>query len=149
MPEAPTTEPWAGTPPVPHSLRPGAKPEAYMAKIIEGDERLWVPIFEGVASKPVWISPALNMWADVLRADKACIVNRHYHPKPIWAYTISGKWASPFMSVITTGVLTPLPRIVRLMTCLPFADINIVCTPGIRNWSFNITTESIRLSFTS
>ncbi len=20
-------------------------------------------------------------------------MNRHYHPKPIWAYTISGKWA--------------------------------------------------------
>ena len=37
MPEAPTTEPWAGTPPVPHALRPGAKPEAYLAKIAEGD----------------------------------------------------------------------------------------------------------------
>ena len=37
MPEAPTTEPWAGTPPVPHALRPGAMPEAYMAKIAEGD----------------------------------------------------------------------------------------------------------------
>ncbi len=45
-----------------------------------------------VYSKPVWISPTLNMWADVLLA-KPCIVNRHYHPKPIWAYTISGKWA--------------------------------------------------------
>jgi len=93
MPEAPTTEPWAGTPPVPHALRPGAMPESYMANIAQGDERLWVPIVEGVFSKPVWISPTLNMWADVLRADKACIVNRHYHPKPIWAYTISGKWA--------------------------------------------------------
>ena len=97
MPEAPTTEPWAGTPPVPHALRPGAKPEAYFAKIAEGDERLWVPIgrpmVEEVYSKPVWISPTLNMWADVLMAKKPCIVNRHYHPKPIWAYTISGKWA--------------------------------------------------------
>ena len=85
MPEAPTTEPWKGTPPVPHPLRPGAKPEAYMAKIAEGDERLWVPIgrpmVEEVYSKPVWISPTLNMWADVLMAKKACIVNRHYHPQ--------------------------------------------------------------------
>ena len=97
MPEAPTTEPWAGTPPVPHAVRPGALPEAYMAKIAEGDERLWVPIgrprVEEVYSKPVWISPTLNMWADVLMATQPCIVNRHYHPKPIWAYTISGKWA--------------------------------------------------------
>ena len=64
MPEAPTTEPWAGTPPVPHALRPGARPEAYMAKIAEGDERLWVPIgrpqVEDVYSKPVWISPTLK-----------------------------------------------------------------------------------------
>src|SRR5205085_4780010 len=85
MPEAPTTEPWAGTPPIPMSLRPGAKPEAYFAKIAEGDERLWVPIgrpmVEDVYSKPVWISPTLNMWADVLLAKKPCIVNRHYHPK--------------------------------------------------------------------
>jgi 2,4'-dihydroxyacetophenone dioxygenase len=97
MPEAPTTEPWKGTQPVPHAMRPGALPEAYMAKIAEGDERLWVPIgrpqVEDVFSKPVWISPTLNMWADVLMAKKPCIVNRHYHPKPIWAYTISGKWA--------------------------------------------------------
>ena len=44
MPEAPTTEPWAGTPPVPHAFRPGALPEAYMAKIAEGDERLVVSV---------------------------------------------------------------------------------------------------------
>jgi 2,4'-dihydroxyacetophenone dioxygenase len=97
MPEAPTTEPWAGAPPIPMSLRPGAKPEAYFHDIANGDERLWVPIgrpmVEDVYSKPVWISPTLNMWADVLMAKRPCIVNRHYHPKPIWAYTISGKWA--------------------------------------------------------
>lgn len=92
MAEAPTTEPWAGTPPIPQSMRPGAMPESYMAKIAEGDERYWVPLVEGVFSKPVWISQSLNMWADVLMAKKPCIVNRHYHPKPVWAYTISGKW---------------------------------------------------------
>ena len=58
----------------------------------QGDERLWVPIVEGVYSKPVWISPARNMWADVLMSKSAGLVNRHYHPLPVWAYTISGKW---------------------------------------------------------
>jgi 2,4'-dihydroxyacetophenone dioxygenase len=33
------------------------------------------------------------MWADVLMSKSAGLVNRHYHPHPIWAYTISGKWA--------------------------------------------------------
>lgn len=93
MPEAPTTEFWKDTPPVDHALRPGALPEVYMPKIAEGDTKYWMPLVENVYSKPVWISPARNMWADVLMATKPCIVSRHYHSHPIWAYTISGKWA--------------------------------------------------------
>jgi 2,4'-dihydroxyacetophenone dioxygenase len=33
------------------------------------------------------------MWADVLMSSGPGLVSRHYHPHPIWAYTISGKWA--------------------------------------------------------
>ena len=46
MPETPTTEPWAGTPPVPHACRPGALPEAYMAKMLVPDESIttWIDI---------------------------------------------------------------------------------------------------------
>jgi 2,4'-dihydroxyacetophenone dioxygenase len=40
----------------------------------------------------LWISPSENRWADVLRADKPGLVNRHYHPHEVFAYTISGKW---------------------------------------------------------
>ena len=93
MAEEPITEFWKGTKPIAEPFRPGAKPDAYFAKIAEGDERLWVPFNDTVFSKPVWISPERNMWADVLMAKKAAIVSRHYHPCPIWAYTISGKWA--------------------------------------------------------
>jgi 2,4'-dihydroxyacetophenone dioxygenase len=32
------------------------------------------------------------MWADVLMAKAAGLVNRHYHPHQVFAYTISGKW---------------------------------------------------------
>jgi len=92
MAEAATTEFWKDIKPVPESFRPGALPESYQAKIAEGDERYWVPMSETVSSKPVWISPARNMWADVLMSREAGLVNRHYHPAPIWAYTISGKW---------------------------------------------------------
>lgn len=92
MAEAATTEFWKDIKPIPEAFRPGALPESYMPKITEGDERLFVPFTETVSSKPVWISPSRNMWADVLQSTSAGLVNRHYHPQPIWAYTISGKW---------------------------------------------------------
>lgn len=92
MAEEATTEFWKGIKPIPQAFRPGALPESYQPNIAEGDPKYWVPISETVSSKPVWISPSRNMWADVLMATEAGLVNRHYHPHPIWAYTISGKW---------------------------------------------------------
>jgi hypothetical protein len=56
------------------------------------DRRYFVPVSETVFSRPVWISPQRNMWADVLMSEHAGLVNRHYHPHHIFAYTISGKW---------------------------------------------------------
>jgi 2,4'-dihydroxyacetophenone dioxygenase len=84
---------WKSIKPIDKVFREGALPEIYASKIAEGDERYWVPISETVSSKPVWISPSKNMWADVLMAKSAGLVSRHYHSHPIWAYTISGKWA--------------------------------------------------------
>lgn len=92
MAETPNTEFWRDIKPIDDVFRPGALPEVYRAKIAEGDQRYWVPLSETVSSKPVWISPTRNMWADCLYSEKAGLVNRHYHPQPIWAYTISGKW---------------------------------------------------------
>jgi 2,4'-dihydroxyacetophenone dioxygenase len=93
MADAAAKEFWADIKPVPKVFREGALPEIYASKIAEGDPRYWMPISETVSSKPVWISPSKNMWADVLMSTGPGLVNRHYHPHPIWAYTISGKWA--------------------------------------------------------
>jgi len=51
-----------------------------------------VPFTGTVSSKPLWISPSQNKWCDVLMAKNAGVVNRHYHPHEVFAYTISGKW---------------------------------------------------------
>ena len=93
MPETPHSECWADLKPVANPFREGSLPELHQPAIAEGDEACWMPLSETVFSKPVWISPARNMWADVLMAKTPGLVNRHYHPHPIWAYTISGKWA--------------------------------------------------------
>jgi 2,4'-dihydroxyacetophenone dioxygenase len=92
MVEAANTEFWKDIKPIEKVFQPNALPEVYRSKVAEGDERYWVPISETVSSKPLWISPQRNMWADVLMAKKAGLVNRHYHPHQIFAYTIQGKW---------------------------------------------------------
>jgi 2,4'-dihydroxyacetophenone dioxygenase len=86
------TEFWRDIPPIADVFKPDAKPEVYIANAATDDRRMYVPLSPTVASRPLWISPSENKWADVLRADAAGLVNRHYHPHGVFAYTISGKW---------------------------------------------------------
>jgi 2,4'-dihydroxyacetophenone dioxygenase len=92
MPDAPTHEFWRDIQPIANPLKPGVLGEVYMRDPASDDERYFLPISETVSSRPVWISPQRNQWADILMAKSAGLVNRHYHPHQIFAYTISGKW---------------------------------------------------------
>ncbi|MFD2437746.1 cupin domain-containing protein [Modicisalibacter luteus] len=67
-------------------------PEVHIANAPTDDERYYVPFSDTVSSRPLWISPSQNRWCDVLMAKGAGLVNRHYHPNEVFAYTISGKW---------------------------------------------------------
>src|SRR5215218_2643332 len=58
-------------------------------------------------------------------------------------WTISGVCATPELSTIEMGVLTPFPRIVRMITCLPFCDVVILSCVVERNASFTMTAKSI------
>ncbi|KQU91757.1 2,4-dihydroxyacetophenone dioxygenase [Variovorax sp. Root318D1] len=86
------TEFWRGIPPIANVFKPDAKPEVHIPDAATDDLRYYVPFSETVSSRPLWISPSENRWADVLRSDKPGLVNRHYHPHEVFAYTISGKW---------------------------------------------------------
>jgi 2,4'-dihydroxyacetophenone dioxygenase len=55
------------------------------------DDRYYAPLSETVGSRPPWINVKDNSWADILCANQAGLVNRHYHPHEVFAYTISGK----------------------------------------------------------
>jgi 2,4'-dihydroxyacetophenone dioxygenase len=92
MPEAPHTEFWRDLAPIANVFQPDALPEVYLANAPSEDDRLYVPFSETVSSRPLWISPSSNRWCDVLMAKSAGLVNRHYHPHEVFAYTISGKW---------------------------------------------------------
>ena len=84
---------WRDLKPIENSFKPDAKPEVYFPKIADlSDERYFVPLSETVSTRPVLVSPERNMWCDVLMAKGPGLVNRHYHPHEVFAYTISGKW---------------------------------------------------------
>jgi 2,4'-dihydroxyacetophenone dioxygenase len=92
MPEPARNEFWRDIAPIANVFKPDALPELYAAKVADADERYFMPLSETVFSRPIWISPQRNMWADILMAKTAGLVNRHYHPHHVFAYTISGKW---------------------------------------------------------
>ena len=75
MPETPGSEFWRSLKPIERVFRPGALAELYHSKVADADERYFVPFSETVSSRPLWISPQRNMWADVLMARRAGLVN--------------------------------------------------------------------------
>ncbi|HKU98351.1 MAG TPA: 2,4'-dihydroxyacetophenone dioxygenase family protein [Vineibacter sp.] len=92
MPEAATTEFWRSIKPIENPFKPGVLPEVHIPNAAIDDDRYYVPFTDTVSSRPLWISPTQNRWCDILMAKKAGLVNRHYHPHQVFAYTISGKW---------------------------------------------------------
>jgi 2,4'-dihydroxyacetophenone dioxygenase len=92
MTDTTNTEFWRGIKPIEKVFKAEAAPEAYIQDAPTEDERYYVPLSETVSSRPLWISAAQNRWADILYSKGAGLVNRHYHPHQVFAYTISGKW---------------------------------------------------------
>ena len=92
MPELASNEFWKDLKPITQVFKADAMAEAYVANAAAADERYFVPFTETVSSRPLWISPSQNKWCDILMAKSAGLVNRHYHPHEVFAYTISGKW---------------------------------------------------------
>lgn len=92
MPKFEGSEFWRDIKPIEQVFRADAQPETYISNAPTDDERYYVPFSETVSSRPLWISPSQNRWADILYAKAAGLVNRHYHPHEVFAYTISGKW---------------------------------------------------------
>jgi 2,4'-dihydroxyacetophenone dioxygenase len=92
MPVAATSEFWKDIKPIANVFKRDALPEVYTANVGYAEEKYFIPITDTVSFRPLWISPTQNKWCDVLYAKSAGLVNRHYHPNEVFAYTISGKW---------------------------------------------------------
>ncbi|MEU7202252.1 2,4'-dihydroxyacetophenone dioxygenase family protein [Streptomyces sp. NPDC045470] len=92
MPEQPGDELWKNLQPIKDSFKPDALPEVYIQGAATDDDRYYAPFTETVGSRPLWINVKDNTWSDILYAREAGLVNRHYHPHEVFAYTLSGTW---------------------------------------------------------
>lgn len=86
---------WKDIKPIPQHkvFKPHAMEDHYVPKITEADDRYFFPMSPTVKARPLWISPSQNMWSGLMRCAQAGLVQRHYHPHQVFAYTISGKWS--------------------------------------------------------
>ena len=92
MTQTTNTEFWRDLKPIEKVFQPDALPEAYIANAATDDERYYVPL-QRDRRLPAAVDLARpEQWCDILTVDGAGLVNRHYHPHEVFAYTISGKW---------------------------------------------------------
>jgi 2,4'-dihydroxyacetophenone dioxygenase len=92
IPKADLPEQFRHLKPIEKVFKPHSMPDQYIAHCSDDDDKMYVPFTETVSSRPLWISPSANSWCDILMCKGAGLVNRHYHPHEVLAYTISGKW---------------------------------------------------------
>jgi 2,4'-dihydroxyacetophenone dioxygenase len=83
---------WRGLKPIEKVFKPHSMPDQYLSNVADDDDKMYVPFTETVSSRPLWISPSANSWCDILMCKGPGLVNRHYHPHEVLAYTVSGKW---------------------------------------------------------
>jgi 2,4'-dihydroxyacetophenone dioxygenase len=63
-----------------------------IAAALPDDERMWVPLGNGVFSRPLCLNTIAGYWTHLLRVRRSGMVNRHRHASPVHAWVLKGKW---------------------------------------------------------
>jgi 2,4'-dihydroxyacetophenone dioxygenase len=74
--------------PQPTSMRP----DLVVADVWPADERLWVPLDEGVWSRPLHFNVTQGQYTHVMRVTRPGIVARHRHTGSVFAHILRGRW---------------------------------------------------------
>ena len=59
---------------------------------IPEDERLWVPMVEGIWFRPLMFNTVQGGWCHLIRVTKAGVISRHRHPDPVHGLVLKGAW---------------------------------------------------------
>jgi 2,4'-dihydroxyacetophenone dioxygenase len=68
------------------------RPDLVVRDVWPADERLWVPLAEGVSSRPLQFNVTHGYYVHLLRVTKAGMIARHRHSGPVHAYVLRGRW---------------------------------------------------------
>jgi hypothetical protein len=60
--------------------------------VLPEDERVWVPLSDGVFSRPLQFNVTQGQYTHLLRVTRSGMVARHRHSGPVLAYVIRGTW---------------------------------------------------------
>lgn len=56
------------------------------------EERVWVPLADGLSFRPLHFSTLTGEWSNLLRVRKSGLLSRHRHAQPVHAWVVSGRW---------------------------------------------------------
>jgi 2,4'-dihydroxyacetophenone dioxygenase len=68
------------------------RPDLVVGDVLPGDDRVWVPLGDGVWSRPLQFNVTQGQYTHVLRVDRAGIVARHRHSGAVHGYVLKGRW---------------------------------------------------------
>ena len=71
---------------------PEAPPELVVADAIPADERVWVPVDDGVWFRPLCLAASRGYWMNLLRVRRSGVLSRHRHPQPVHGFVLEGRW---------------------------------------------------------
>jgi 2,4'-dihydroxyacetophenone dioxygenase len=68
------------------------RPDLVVPDVWPDDDRLWVPIEEGVWSRPLHYDVTHGQYTHVMRVTRSGIIARHRHTGPVFAHVLKGRW---------------------------------------------------------
>lgn len=71
---------------------PDMRADLVIPDVLPEDERRWVPLAEGVSSRPLQFDVTHGRYTHVLRVTRSGIVARHRHSGPVQAVVLRGQW---------------------------------------------------------
>ena len=72
----------------PHDMRP----DLVVPDVWPADDRLWVPLNDGVWSRPLHFNVTAGQYTHVMRVTRQGIIARHRHTGPVFAHVLKGRW---------------------------------------------------------
>ena len=68
------------------------RPDLVVPDVWPADDRLWVPLSDGVWSRPLHFNVTAGQYTHVMRVTRQGIIARHRHTGPVFAHILKGRW---------------------------------------------------------